>query len=145
MPQELILLHDSIVANITLGDSTIDEDRVLDALRLAGAADFVTRLPQGLATEVGEKGARFSGGQRQRIALARALVHRPKLLILDEVTSALDAATEQEICENIMQISRSVTVLAISRRQAWIEIADRVLLLSGAEETTSVADAATES
>ena len=137
VPQELILLHDSIVANITLGDSTIDEHRVLEALRLAGAVDFVTRLPQGFATEVGEKGPRLSGGQRQRIALARALVHRPKLLILDEVTSALDAATEQEICENIRQISRSVTVLAISHRQAWMEIADQVFFLSPPESTSS--------
>ncbi|MGE5600639.1 MAG: ABC transporter ATP-binding protein [Pseudomonadota bacterium] len=137
VPQELILLHDSILANITLGDGTIDERRVLEASRLAGAADFVMRLPQGLATEVGEKGARFSGGQRQRIALARALVHRPKLLILDEVTSALDAATEQEICENIRRISRSVTVLAISHRQAWIDIADQVFFLSPAESTSS--------
>jgi ATP-binding cassette, subfamily C, bacterial len=126
VPQELILLHDTILANITLGDSSITEDRALEALRLAGAEEFVSRLPAGLATEVGEKGARFSGGQRQRIAIARALVHRPKLLILDEVTSALDADTEREICENIRAISNSVTVLAISHRQAWIDIADTV-------------------
>ena len=104
------------------------------ALHMAGAADFIARLPEGLATEVGEKGARFSGGQRQRIAIARALVHRPKLLILDEVTSALDAATEQEICENIREISKTVTVLAISHRQAWIDIADHVFVL-GARRT----------
>jgi ATP-binding cassette subfamily C protein len=131
VPQELILLHDSILANITLGDPDIGEDRALEALRLAGAIDFIARLPDGLATEVGEKGARFSGGQRQRIALARAIVHRPKLLILDEVTSALDAETELEICENIKRISRSMTVLAISHRQAWIDIADEVILLEG--------------
>jgi ATP-binding cassette subfamily C protein len=91
-----------------------------------GAADFVARLPDGVHTEVGEKGARFSGGQRQRIAIARALVHRPKLLILDEVTSALDAATEREICQNIRDIAKSITVLAISHRQAWVEVADSV-------------------
>jgi ATP-binding cassette, subfamily C, bacterial len=126
VPQELILLHDSILANITLGDSSIGEERVAEALLVAGAGDFIACLPNGLSTEVGEKGARFSGGQRQRIAIARALVHRPKLLILDEVTSALDAATEREICENIRDISKSVTVLAISHRQAWIDVADSV-------------------
>lgn len=131
VPQELILLHDTILANITLGDPDIGEARALEALRLAGAADFVARLPEGLSTEVGEKGARFSGGQRQRIALARAIVHRPKLLILDEVTSALDTETELEICENIKRISRSMTVLAISHRQAWIDIADEVVMLEG--------------
>jgi ATP-binding cassette subfamily C protein len=133
VPQELILLDDSILANITLGDNTIDEQRILEALRLAGAADFIARLPEGLHTEVGEKGARFSGGQRQRIAIARALVHRPKLLILDEVTSALDTVTEQEFCENIREISKSITVLAISHRQAWIDIADNVLLIEQCE------------
>jgi len=131
VPQELILLHDTILANITLGDPEISEERALDALRIAGAAEFIARLPEGLATEVGEKGARFSGGQRQRIALARAIVHRPKLLILDEVTSALDAETELGICENIKTISRSITVLAISHRQPWIDIADEVVLLEG--------------
>ncbi len=131
VPQELILLHDTILANITLGDPSIGEARALEALHLAGAGDFIARLPDGLATEVGEKGARFSGGQRQRIALARAIVHQPKLLILDEVTSALDSETELEICENIKRISRSMTVLAISHRQAWIDIADEVILLEG--------------
>ena len=109
----------------------ISEAQAQEALRIAGAADFVGRLPDGLATEVGEKGARFSGGQRQRIALARAIVHQPKLLILDEVTSALDTETELEICENIKAISRAMTVLAISHRQAWIDIADEVVLLEG--------------
>ncbi len=131
VPQELILLHDTILANITLGDPAISEAQAQEALRIAGAADFIARLPDGLATEVGEKGARFSGGQRQRIALARAIVHQPKLLILDEVTSALDTETELEICENIKAISRAMTVLAISHRQAWIDIADEVVLLEG--------------
>lgn len=140
VPQELILLHDTILANITLGDPDIGEARAMEALRLAGAADFIARLPSGLATEVGEKGARFSGGQRQRIALARAIVHRPKLLILDEVTSALDTETELEICENIKQLSRSMTVLAISHRQAWIEIADELVLLEGQQPEKALAD-----
>jgi ATP-binding cassette subfamily C protein len=137
VPQELILLHDTVLANITLADPRIGEERVFEALRLAGAADFIARLPDGLHTEVGEKGARFSGGQRQRIAIARALVHRPNLLILDEVTSALDAETEKDICANIRVISQRITVLAISHRQAWIDTADRVFYLQQEDQETA--------
>jgi ATP-binding cassette subfamily C protein len=129
VPQDLSLLHDTIFANITLGDPSLDEAMVAEAIRLAGAEPFIQQLPDGLMTSVGEKGSRFSGGQRQRIAIARALVHRPQLLILDEVTSALDAATEQDICANIRDIARSFTVLAISHRQAWLDIADHTIHL----------------
>ena len=79
-----------------------------------------------LNTTVGEKGAKLSGGQRQRISLARALAGRPELLILDEVTSALDPATEQDICRRITALSKHMTVLAITHRKSWIDIADRV-------------------
>ena len=137
VPQELILLHDTIHANITLGDPAITTSDVKHAVAVAGAADFIECLPEKLNTHVGEKGARFSGGQRQRIALARALVHRPKLLILDEVTSALDIETEQEICRNIRSISKDMTVLAISHRQAWIDIADHVHPMQPAEMVTA--------
>src|SRR5690606_8181824 len=79
VPQELILFHDTVLANITLGDPTISEERAEAALRAAGAWGFVSSLPRGLHTIVGERGTRLSGGQRQRVALARALVHDPKL------------------------------------------------------------------
>jgi ATP-binding cassette subfamily C protein len=125
VPQELILFHDTVLANVTLGDPRLGEAEARQALEAAGAWEFVAALPEGLHSVVGEKGAKLSGGQRQRIALARALAGRPKLLILDEVTSALDPQTERDICRNIDALSHGMTILAITHREAWTEIADR--------------------
>ena len=126
VPQELILFHASILENLTLSDSDHSEGAVDEALRLAGADEFVAQLPDGVQTVVGTKGARLSGGQRQRIALARALIRRPRLLILDEVTSALDPESEREICRNIVELRERTTVLAVTHRPAFLEIATRV-------------------
>jgi ATP-binding cassette subfamily C protein len=126
VPQDLILLHDSVYANVTLGNPGLSEANVRTALETAGAWPFVEALPERLMTTVGQSGAKLSGGQRQRIALARALVSKPKLLILDEVTSALDPATEREICANIRNMADDTTVLAITHRPAFLEIADRI-------------------
>lgn len=126
VPQELVLLHDTVLANVTLGDPTLSESEAQAALEAAGAWNFVAAFPDGLKHKVGEKGTKLSGGQRQRIALARALIAKPKLLILDEVTSALDPQTERDICQRISALSRDVTVLAITHRDAWTEIADRI-------------------
>jgi ATP-binding cassette subfamily C protein len=126
VPQELTLFHDSILANLSLGDPTIGQDQVIEALKTAGAWEFVAALPQGLLTTVGERGMQLSGGQRQRIALARALTVRPRLLICDEVTSALDPATEAAICANVRALDGTMTILAITHRPAWVDVADRV-------------------
>lgn len=123
VPQEPTLIHDTIQANITLGDVACTPQDIEDALRAAGAYDFVSALPDGLQTIVGERGTKFSGGQRQRLAIARALVCRPVLLILDEVTSALDPELELEICRNITDLSKEYTILAITHRPAWANIA----------------------
>ena len=140
--QELSLFHDTIRANITLGDPTISEAAVWQALDEAGARDYVESLADGLETEVGEKGTRLSGGQRQRIALARALVFKPRLLILDEVTSALDHEAEAAICRSIDRLRGGLTIVAITHRPALHRIADRVLLLrDGRLEDTGAAPA----
>ncbi|WP_081649715.1 ABC transporter ATP-binding protein [Fodinicurvata sediminis] len=131
VPQELGLFTETILANITLMDPKLTEEMAVDALKAAGAWDFVSQLPDGIHTMVGERGSRFSGGQRQRISIARALVHKPRLLILDEVTSALDATTEQEICQTMKALSQEVTIIAISHRPSWIEVADVVHRLEG--------------
>jgi len=126
VPQELSLFHSSIRANLTLGDETITDEAIHAALRQAGAEDFIASLPHGLETDVGEMGTKLSGGQRQRISLARALVGNPKILILDEVTSALDPRTEAGIVENIAGLRGAYTIVAITHRPAWTQIADRL-------------------
>ena len=129
VPQETLLLHDTVFINVTLGDPELGEEEAEDALRAAGAWEFVTEMPKGMYSTVGERGSMISGGQRQRIALARALVHKPKLLVLDEPTSALDQESEAAICETLQQLSGKYTILAISHRNTLIGAADRAYQL----------------
>ena len=124
VPQELILFHDTIYANVALGDEEITKADAKAALEAAGAWDFVEAHPDGMAAIVGEKGAKLSGGQRQRIALARALAIHPKLLILDEVSSALDPKTEMDLCRRLKGLTHDMAVLAISHRPNFLEIAE---------------------
>ncbi len=90
-------------------------------------------MSEGVHTVVGERGSKLSGGQRQRIAIARALVHRPQLLILDEATSALDPETEAEICQTLKELRGQLTILAISHQAALVDVADRVFQISSGE------------
>ncbi len=129
VPQENLLLHDTIARNVTLGDPELGPADIEYALRAAGAWPFVEGLPDGIRTVAGERGARFSGGQRQRIMIARALAHRPRLLILDEATASLDPATEAAVCESLAGLRGQVTILAISHQRALVEAADRVYRL----------------
>jgi ATP-binding cassette subfamily C protein len=131
VPQETLLLHDSVFVNVTLGDPALTPADVEAALRAAGAWDFVTALPEGMHTSVGERGSRLSGGQRQRIAIARALVHQPQLLILDEATASLDPANEAAICATVQQLRGDITILAISHQPALLSVADIVYHLEG--------------
>ena len=135
VPQELSLLHESVRTNISLGDTSISDTDILDAIEKAGAGEFLRSLPDGLDTNVGEMGGKLSGGQRQRISLARALVGNPAVLILDEVTSALDPATEAEIIRNIAALGGDYTIIAITHRPAWTEVADSLYLVSGGHVT----------
>lgn len=124
VPQDTILLHESIFMNITLGDPTLSRGDAEEALRAAGAWEFVQSLPEGMDRVVGERGLRISGGQRQRIALARALVHKPQLLLLDEATTALDPATERAICDTLVGLRGAMTVVAIAHHGRLVELAD---------------------
>jgi len=126
VPQEVLMFNDTIEANIILGDQTLTRADVRRALELSGLLDFVDSLTDGVETLVGERGMMISGGQRQRLALARALVHRPHLLILDEATSALDPQTEAEIVASVQQQAGEMTVLAITHQKSWVDAADRV-------------------
>lgn len=131
--QDTILLHDTVMNNILVGESTLTAIDAERALRQAGAWDFVSALPEGLQTVVGERGGLLSGGQRQRIAIARALAHNPSFLILDEPTSALDPNSEKTICETLQTLSKDLTIIAVSHQPAVINAADRVFILSNGE------------
>jgi len=131
VPQDALLIHDSIAVNVTLGDPALAAADVDAALDAAGAREFISALPDGIDTIVGERGLRLSGGQRQRIALARALVRKPALLILDEATTALDSETEAGICETFRRLRGGLTILAICHQGGLIEIADRVYRVDG--------------
>jgi ATP-binding cassette subfamily C protein len=140
VPQETFLLHDTVLQNVTLGDPELSEADAEAALRAAGAWDFVTARPSGIHSSVGERGSTLSGGQRQRIAIARALAHRPKLLILDEVTSALDPENEAEICRTLRGLLDRLTILAISHQPAVVESADRVYRIRHGEVSLVTSD-----
>jgi ATP-binding cassette subfamily C protein len=135
VPQEMFLFHDTLLENITLGDPTITRADVDDALEAAGATEFVVHLPHGLDTVMGERGARLSGGQRQRLAIARALARKPRLLVLDEVTTALDPRTEAAICATLRELRGRVTILSISHQPAMMAAADVVYRLDAGRAT----------
>jgi ATP-binding cassette subfamily C protein len=137
VPQEVTLFHDTIRNNIALGEPTYSDDEVWRAVRAAGADEFVEALPLGLDHMVGERGQMISGGQRQRIALARALLHHPSILILDEATAGLDRETEAGICGRIRDMvdKDGLTVISVSHGEAWRAIADRIYKLADAKLT----------
>jgi ABC-type multidrug transport system fused ATPase/permease subunit len=132
VPQQTFLFDDTVRENITLGDDRIDDEQVWEALRVAQADEFVLALPEGLGARLGERGATLSGGQRQRLALARALVQQPRLLVMDDATSALDPEVEARILASLRQRSRAggPTVVVVAYRKATIALADEVLFLS---------------
>jgi len=127
--QENVLFNRSIRDNIALIDPGMTMERIIAAAELAGAHEFISELPNGYDTIVGERGASLSGGQRQRIAIARALIGNPRILILDEATSALDYESERIIQDNMSKIAKGRTVLVIAHRLSTVRWADRILTL----------------
>lgn len=133
VPQTTFLFDDSVRENVTLG-ADVDDADVWEALRTVQADGFVARLPAGLDTQLGERGTTLSGGQRQRLALARALVRRPRLLVMDDATSAVDPEVEQRILRALADRTADgggPTVLVVAYRKATIALADEVVLLDG--------------
>lgn len=131
IPQSIFLADGPIVRNVAFGvdEADIVETDVWAALEAAQLADFVRSLPNGLHTPVGERGIRISGGQRQRIGIARALYHRPDVLIMDEATSALDSETEREFVEAIENLRSGATILVVAHRLSTVRNCDHIFVL----------------
>ncbi|MFE7646147.1 ABC transporter ATP-binding protein [Streptomyces phaeoluteigriseus] len=130
VPQESILFDGTVRENVAYGmEDEADEEAVRAALRDANATEFVDRLPQGLDTLVGERGARLSGGQKQRLAIARALIRDPKVLILDEATSALDTRSEALVQQALARLLHGRTTFVVAHRLSTVRGADRIVVM----------------
>ncbi len=131
VPQDVMLSNESLRANVALGipPQSVDDDQVWEALRAAHLEEYVRAQPAGLDSLIGERGLRLSGGQRQRLGIARALFTKPRLLVLDEATSSLDAETEQAITEMLNEMEHDVTTVIIAHRLSTVRHADLVVYL----------------
>ncbi|MFQ5962120.1 MAG: ABC transporter ATP-binding protein [Candidatus Methylomirabilales bacterium] len=127
--QEIVLFDDTVYNNIAYGQSDVPPGRVREAARIAHAADFIERLPQGYETKIGERGVRLSGGEKQRIAIARAVLRDPPILILDEATSSLDADSERLVQDALDQLMKGRTTFVVAHRLSTIIRADKILVL----------------
>lgn len=128
--QETFLFNDSIKANVLMGRDGISDEEVWEALRAAGAEDFVRKLPDGIYTSAGENGRKLSGGQKQRISIARAIVNHPQILLLDEATSALDSKTEMNLLDTFKKLSRQMIVIMVTHNPAIKAYADKIYEVS---------------
>ncbi|MEO0469252.1 MAG: ABC transporter ATP-binding protein [Bacteroidota bacterium] len=127
--QEGILFHDSVLHNIAYGIEALDRGAVIEAAKVANAHEFISELPEGYDTLIGERGTRLSGGQRQRIAIARAVLRNPAILILDEATSSLDTQSEKSVQNALTQLMQNRTTLVIAHRLSTIQNADLILAI----------------
>jgi ATP-binding cassette subfamily B protein len=129
VPQNTILFSGSVRENIVYGLEKVSDNRLWEILEIANAAEFVSKMSNGLDTKLGERGSRLSGGQRQRIAIARALIRNPKIIVLDEATSALDVMSESLIQEAIQRLTKGRTTLIVAHRLSTIRNADRIIVM----------------
>jgi len=127
--EESFLFSDSVRSNIAYGRPDATDEEIVAAARVAQAHDFITQLPRGYDTVVGERGLTLSGGQRQRIALARAIVSDPRILILDDATSAIDSKIEEAIHEGLREVMADRTTLLVAHRRSTLHLADRIVVL----------------
>ena len=129
VPQDTVLFNDTIKYNIAYGRDGASEDEIIEAAKAAQIHDFITALPEGYGTMVGERGLKLSGGEKQRVAIARTILKNPPILILDEATSALDSGTEREIQDSLTRLGADRTVLTIAHRLSTVVHADEIVVL----------------
>ena len=129
VPQDCLLFEGTIKENIAMNQPEASTEQIIDVAIAAEAHEFIMDLPDGYATQLGERGNGLSGGQKQRIAIARTLLQNPNLLIMDEATSALDYDTEANVCKNLQRRLKNKTVLFITHRLSTIKNADKIVLM----------------
>lgn len=133
VPQDTVLFNDTLFNNVQYGCPTASKDQVLKAIDLAHLSEFITSLPDGLETVVGERGLKLSGGEKQRVAIARTILKNPQILIFDEATSSLDSQSEQAILTAINEVAKSRTSLVIAHRLSTIIDSDHIIVMSHGE------------
>lgn len=129
VPQDVVLFNDTLRSNVIYGRPEASEAEIFDALERAQLGEFVRKLPDGLATRVGERGLKLSGGEKQRVGVARAILKNPAVLVLDEATSALDSETEQEVQTALAEAAKGRTTIAVAHRLSTIASADRIYVM----------------
>ncbi|NRA17655.1 MAG: type I secretion system permease/ATPase [Oceanospirillaceae bacterium] len=131
VPQELMLFDGSVRENIIMGSPEISDDALLKAASVSGVDQFVNRHPQGFEMPVGERGARLSGGQKQAIAIARALIHSPNILILDEPTNSMDNSSEDYLRKQLKQYCENRTLVLVTHKMSLLTLVDRIIVMDG--------------
>ena len=127
--QETILFNDSVKNNISFGDNSYSDEEIIQAAKISNAHEFISNLPQGYDTIIGDRGNTLSGGQRQRLAIARAILRKCEILILDEATSALDTISEHSVQEAINKLSKGKTIITIAHRLSTIKNCDKIIVM----------------
>ncbi len=129
--QDTVLFRGTILDNIAFGRPNATREEIIDAARLANADEFISKMPKGYDTMVGERGSTLSGGQRQRIGIARVMVRNSPILLLDEPTAALDSESEKLVIEALERLMKGRTVITIAHRLATIRDANKIIVISG--------------